>query len=445
MKPDRHSGKTGTAHPLRTALFAILALLGAGSAQAQSAYACRALERHAALPAVEGKDGTFFAIRPELQAHHGMGDETIAHLAALKDALASRGTTLVLLPVPTRAQVMVHKLPPMAAHLGFHPDLSVAVHTDMLTRLNQAGLTVADPLSALRRAALGADQPYFATDPRPTTYGTRILAASVGKVLADHPDLNDATRGSYTSTKGAEVTLPSAMRAQLQTACETPLPPVTTASFGTARQSVATGSTGTAFGAAPGNRLVVLGTEITGTPELNLAGFLSEATGLEVLHYGVPRGGAYAAISSYLTSADFRASPPRVLVWELPVSAPMGDQGAQPMKELITAAGSTCTSEIALTRTPSGDRLRADLSQMALTPGITLSLGTGGVGLSFVRFHFTGADGLVRSRSIYRHRDQILTGQFYLPLSGLNTTGVLGVEIEGHAAFGPQPRLLACS
>lgn len=445
MKPDRNTGKTGFAHVMCAGLVSLSTLLGAQSAQAQSAYACRDLETHAGLAAVEGVDGTFFAIRPELQAHHGMADDTIAELSKLNAALASRGTTLVLLPVPTRGQVLVNKLPSMAGHLGFSASASGAVHLDMIQRLNNAGITVADPLIPLRKAALAGARPYFETDPRPTPHGARILAQTVGDLLVDHPDLADVTREVYITSEAANTTLASAMRAQLQTACQSPIPTVSTQTFTTARQTGGAAIAGTTFGAPKGNRLVVLGAEVTGTPALNLAGFLSETTGLEVLNYGLPGGGAFAAINSYLTSADFQASPPRVLVWEFPVSASMAQNGDQPLAELIAAAGGACRATLGATRSPSGDRLRADLSQVPPDAQLTLSLDTGGAAMPFVRFHFTGNDGLVRSRSIYRHPDQILTGQFYMPLSGLNATGLRGVEIEGPAAFGLQARLAACS
>ena len=445
MTPDRHTGKSGFAPLMCAGLLSLFTLFGAQSVQAQSAYACRNLETHAGLPAVEGADGTFFAIKPELQSHHGMADDTIAKLGQLNKALSARGTTLVLLPVPTRGQVLLNKLPSMAAHLGFSASASAAVHLDMVKRLRGAGIPVADALIPLRKAALAGGRPYFETDPRLTPQGARILAATVGEILADHPNLTDVTREVYISTEGAETTLPSAMRAQLQSACQSPLPLLKTPTFSTSRQTGSFAATGATFGTTQGSRLVVLGAEVTGTPALNLAGFLSEATGLEALNYGLPKGGAFAAINSYLTSADFQARPPRVLVWEFPVSASMADHGDQPLAELIAAAGGACRSTLATTRSPSGDRLRADLSQVRPDAQLTLSLDTGGAALPFVRFHFTGNDGLVRSRSIYRHPDQILTGQFYMPLSGLNATGLRGVEIEGPGAFGLQARLAACS
>lgn len=445
MRLDKNTGKHSFARLLQAGfLVAALGVVQTVFAQttfaqttfAQTAFDCRGLETHAALPAIEGAAGMFFAIKPELQSHHGLGDGTIAMLGDLSTALAARGTTLVLLPVPTRAQVLAHHLPPMAAHLGYDGANATAVHIDMVARLNRAGVTVADPLDDLRAAALNGERPFFETDPRPTTVGTQVLAKTVGAVLAQHPDFADVKRGIFKSTAGADVTLTSSMRVQLQTACQAELPAVTTKGFSTLK---------TAGSGAAGNRLVVLGTDITATAALNLPGFLSEATGLDTLGYGVAKGGAFGAMSSYLTSADFQVAPPKVLVWEWPVTASLANHGDQPLRELGVAAGNMCQQAIAVTRTSDGARVRADLSQISFGPDATILLDSGGIGLPFVRFHFIGADGLIRTRSIYRHKDQLLTGRFYLPLSGLDTAALRGVEIEGPAAFGLQTRLMSCS
>lgn len=449
MKPDRKTGKHGFAHLIRAGmrggLFASAAVLCSGQALAQSAYDCRRLETHAARPSVEGKGGTFFAIEPELQAHHGLADETVALLSSLNSALEARGTTLVLLPIPTRAQVLSHQLPVMAAYLGYDAALSTAVHIDMVGRLTAVGIAVADPLTDLRAAALSGTKPFFETDPRPTSAGARLLAKSVADALAQHPNLADVTRSNFSSTEGAGVTLPSSMRVQLQTACQSELPAVIAQSFTTSREAEGAANTLPGLSPAPSNTLVLLGAGTTATTALNLPGFISEATGIETLSYGVANGGAFAAISSYMTSADFQAAPPRVLVWEVPVSASMAANGDQPLRELVVAATNTCPGNLSMMRTPEGDRLRVDLSHIQLSTNMTLRLDTGGAELAFVRFRFTDAAGLTRTRSIYRHPDQFLTGRFYLPFAGMETTGLSSVEIDGASAFGLQSRLSICS
>ncbi|MEL6466542.1 MAG: hypothetical protein AAFQ58_16370 [Pseudomonadota bacterium] len=413
----------------------------AGAAVAQSAYACRGLDRHAGLPAVEGAGGMFFAIQPELQAHHALADGTIAQLAALSEALATRGTTLVLMPVPTRAQVMTEALPTMAAHLGYEVDLAAAVHENKMHRLTAAGLTVADALPSLRAAARAGLEPMLQTDPRPTAEGVQHLAKAVGVVLQDHHGMDGAVRARFTSTPTQEVTLPSPMRVQLQQACQSELPQTTVMAHQTVQvgQNLLPASTGPV---AAADRLVVLGSDLTATPPLNLPGFLSEATGLAAQGYGVPGGGAFAAMSSYLTSDDFAAAPPRILVWEWPVTASMGRHGAQPMAELIAAAHGRCTQALALRQV--GDQLLADLRAVPQRADVMLAFDLGGRAAQYARFHLTGADGLTRTRSIYRHQDQILTGRFFLSLADMAPAGLSQVAIETDSAPGLQPRLSIC-
>ncbi len=417
-------------------LFAPLcaALMLAGAAEAQSAYGCRNLETHAALPAVEGAGGTFFSILPEMQSHHALTDETIARMAALSKALEGRGTTLVLLPVPTRAQVLSHLLPPMARHVGYDADISTTVHQEMIRRMTQAGLHVADVRQPLRQAALAGERVFFETDMRPTPAGARVMAQVVGDVLGDLPATSGLPRGTFTSQDVGDVNLPSAMRAQLQLACQDALPQV---QAGVQRT----------VGSASANSAAILGligTEISGTPELNLAGYISEFSGLRAGSYGVSGGGAYAAMSSFLTAREFETQAPAVLVWEFPVSAPFGLQGDQPLRELTAAAAASCTQALPLLTGDDSTRLTAALSGLPTDRPVTLALDTDGAAVSEVRFHFTGSDGQIRTRGIWRHPDQVLTGRFFLPLSGLQADGLTNVEIEVPGTFGPQPRLSAC-
>ncbi len=71
---------------------------------------------------------------------------------------------------------------------------------------------------------------------------------------------------------------------------------------------------------------------------------------MEVIHYAVQDGGAYGAMAAYLTSAEFLAARPAILVWENPVYYPLSDHGDQPMRELIAAAGADCRAGLPIAR-----------------------------------------------------------------------------------------------
>lgn len=422
----------------KAALFAaavfVGALHGAAPAAAQSAFGCSALESHSVLPSVEGKDGTFFRILPDLQSHQAMGDRSVAHIAKLSEALAARGITLVFLPVPGRAQVMAHQLPELAADLGYSPDIASTVHLEAVARLKAAGISVADPSAAMRKAALAGTQVFFPSDPRVTPQGAALMAQAVAEVLAEGP-AQQLARTEFTTTSGADVTLSSTMRSSIQLACQEAVPDLRVPQLRT---------TGTRSDAAPAV-VAVLGSDNTATPQLNLSGALSVESGLQAGVYGVAGGGAFAAISSYLTSADFQQAPPDVIVWEVPMSQSLALYGDQPMAELVAAAGGvSCSVDLALTQGNAGNEMIADLSGLDPDQDHILALDTGGAAAAQAQFHVTGADGYVRSRSIYRHPDQTLTGRFFLSLAGLEATGLSSVRITLPLAFGQTPHLRAC-
>ncbi|WGW04286.1 alginate O-acetyltransferase AlgX-related protein [Tropicibacter oceani] len=427
---------TRTGRGWAAALAAVLCL-GAPAQAQSSAYGCSGLETSDALPSVEGEAGMFYRIDPDLMMAHGLSDENIAHLADLSSALKAQGTTLIYLPMPTKALGQPWDLPRTARDLGYDPDVAATVYDQGLGHLAAAGVRAVDARAAL--ASASRQQPaYFGVDSRLTTDGTRALARAVAAVITGAPSQPES---AYRTGDGSLVTLPSAMRFDLQEHCHSPLPRPET------RQSVMTRGTapGQAFDAenAPA-QIVLVGTKLTGEPSTNFAGHLQEHSGLSVAQYGVPDGGAFAAISSYLTSQAFRRARPDFLVWEHPVWFNLGANGDQPMRELIAAAGPDCAIALPMAFDRNAGVLRADLSRLDPQQAHTLFLDTDGAEAATARFSFYEATGLHRTRAVFRRGDQLLTGRFYMPMSGLWPEGAVSVEISLDAPSGPAPRLFAC-
>lgn len=440
MKPDRKTGKwPGAQRWVLGVAVTFGALMSAPSAEAQSAYGCRGLENHATTPAIEGRDGYFFSIRPEMQAHHSMGAASIAGMAELSRALASRGTTLILLPVPTRAQVMTPALPHMAAHLGFDPDHADAVYRDMLAQLDKAGIAVADAAPALRAAARAGQKPMLQTDPRPGAVGVAALAGAVEVATRAHPSLTGAARGSFDLTPVDTAELAAPLRRQWQRACQVALPTAEVEIFAlTETEQVIRSSTN---GPVSPDSLVVLGSDLTATPELNLAGFISAATGFLARGYGVAGASPYAAMNTYLTSDEFAAAPPRIIVWEWPVSQPLGHHGTQPMAELAAAARGACGAP--LTLQDGGITAMLDMGQY--DPSETsLFIDLDGAQAHRITATFAGQNDLIRTRSLYRDPAQIRTGRFYLSLAGLAPEDIAEVTVTADAPPGENATLRLC-
>ncbi|MBE2278068.1 MAG: hypothetical protein IAE87_17430 [Rhodobacteraceae bacterium] len=424
--------------------------LGAGAAlgpalpaAAESAFGCSDLDARNRMAAVEGADGIFFRLLPDLAMDPAFSDETVLQMASLSQALAEGGTTFVYVPLPTRGLAMPHALPATAFDLGFDPALAASLYDDILTRLSERGIATANARSVL---VGGPDKTpsFFGADPRLTSAGGARLAGAIATTLKDLAGVAELPRGKFETRSAGPVNLPSDMRTFLQRHCLAPLPPVSTETYATTRLGGASGGSGGLMGTATAPRIALLSHEDTGGTASNLAGFLSDSTGLDVLEYSVPGGNGFAAISSYMTSQAFREQRPAVLIWVNPIYESLAARGDQPMRELIAAAGPDCRQDLPIGQGTDGQTLIADISGLdPVRPGM-LMVDTGGTPSLEMRFDFRGRDGTVRSRWITRDPAQIATGRFYVPADGLWPDGAATVDIHMAGAFGPSARVAAC-
>lgn len=417
-----------------TGALAALGLFWAGAGHAASVHGCSGLENAGVWASVEGREGVFFRVKPDLYNYHPMTDEAIATVSELSRALAARGTTLVLAPVPTKALAMPHFLGPDADLYSHDGDIAATVYLDGLRRMAAAGLLVAAPYEALAQSDA---RPYFGPDPRLTAQGGRIMAGAIGVQIRETAGYAGFAKHRFVSEPTGHTAIASDMRLALQQHCDLTLPQAVTETFVTRLDT-----------AAPADQVGVIalvGSEYSDLPEANFAGFLAEATGFDVIQYSLSGGGAFAAITTYLTSAEFQTERPDYLVWEFPVQANLGGHGLQPLEELIAAARGTCPVALDLSVDEDAGRVaRAELSDMAMQTHDALLLDLGPVPARAARFAFRTGDGLIRTRVMERHPAQVPTGRFLVPLSGLWPEGAASVEITLDMAFGGAPKLFAC-
>ncbi len=409
----------------------------ASGASAQSTYGCDNLDGFNSLPSVEGAEGVFYRVNPELRNFHPFSDETVADVARLSQELAQRGTTLVYLPIPPKAMVMTENLPRRAYDYGFEPNLAASVYDDMIKRLRDAGVVVADARSALAAGAQGASEPYFKTDYRLSAVGARLAAQSVAQALNGNGSFAP-TGGGFAQAPIGKVEVDSDMRQVLQRRCLIELPKVETDQF--AAPQVQSVNARPGFGA----NIALVGTEYSATPEVNFAGFLQTATGMPVTQISLDGGGAFGAFSAFVTSDAFQQGRPNVIVWENPVYNNLAQFGDQPFRELIAAASSNCSIELPVMASLEGSVATADLSVLDPGQDFTLYVDTGGSTASIAQFVFQSMEGLSRTKTVVRSHPDARTGRFYVPMSGLWNEGARTVDIQINTSFSGTPRVSAC-
>ncbi|SMX24016.1 alginate O-acetyltransferase AlgX-related protein [Boseongicola aestuarii] len=401
----------------------------ASDAGAQSRFGCSALDA-AHVPSIDGLDGYFFRISPDLANHNSMTDEVVAEVAAISAAMSARGTELIFVPLATKAQVLPAKLGPEAEKYVYDADLAATIYDAQRVRLSAAGVAVVDA----RRAFLASDdahRAFFKTDPRLTNDGLRILAKAIADLRLDWPL---AGGKGYVTTRGEPVVLDSIAHDVLQLSCLSELPSVETADYKTVAQSA-----DDALDAPP--RVVFAGPSEIVDASLNFDGFLSEVSG-ERVDLWLAKS-SFSALTAYLTSEKYRQSPPEVLIWAVPVWENLALGGDQPFREAVAAIEDVCVSDLDA-EVAGPDRLRVALGEATFNDAQTLMIENAGAAGGHAVFNFVGMDGQMRSRTVVRPADVARSGRFYMPLTGLWDAGVSHVDIETPLTESALPVVALC-
>lgn len=392
-------------------------------AAAQSPNACVDLDE-GPIPSVEGLDGMFYRIDPDLAMDVRLPDTMVRDLAQVSDALEARGTRLVYVPLPTKGLVLDRSLGAGADLYGFDVRLARALYADSVADLRRADIVTVDALAGLAGAA-GDEGVFFGTDPRLTSTGSRHLAQAIAAELGENG--GDA----FAAVDTGVVEIDSRPRFLLQLSCQAELAPLQTKAFAAATPLPEDGSS-----------VAVVGSALVGSPEGTFPALLTAALGRRVVRE-VMAEDAHAALSAYLTSDGFAADMPDTLIWIVPVGENPARFGDQPMREIVAAARDDCERTVPVTEAGDGAFL-ADLGSVAPGDAASLRLDTGGEPLRGAVFRFAAADGRERIRWVARPDTVAATGRLYQPLSGMGPDGARSVRIEIDEAISGMPEVAIC-
>lgn len=403
---------------IRFGVLVIILASGFGAtAQAQpSAYGCSALDTASALPSIEGLDGVFYRVLADLRMRHPMEEAVMKQMADLSEALASNGTTLIYVAVPTKSQAMPQFLPQLADDYTFDSDTATLVYSDIIRRLNDHGVLAPDILTALATAPSDT-LPFFKADFHWTSNGARLAAKAIGDVMKAQPFYADLPVSQYQTTELAPTAAFSTMRRTLQALCIDELPRVEAVVYQTEVSAGADAGVSDIFaGGEDAVQAVLVGTSFSDSSLGNFGGFLSEFSGIDVVNYAVTGGNQFGAMTSYLTSRDFADNPPRFLIWENPIYSNLAQFGPEPIGELVAAAGKTCTEQ--LTVTPSDrNSLTADLTGVKIGKNDVILADLGTSGPRKALFTLTTVSGVTRTASIQRTDRMLASGRFFKPMA----------------------------
>ncbi len=266
---------------------------------------------------------------------------TLAYLTRLTDALEAQNVTLILVAQPPRGVALTAESLP-----GYDPGAALKRYTAVRAALETTGLQVTDLGAAVR------DTPayFFRRDHHWTPAGAERSARAVAEIVHATETYRGLEPETFlTETVGQEEQVgsfgevigricglnPPAERLPRYRTTRQTSPQTTTQTTSEAARSL--------FGDASAPPITLVGTSNSARPDLNFAGFLEQATGLEVLNAAAIGGGPRAALESYLRSRTFHEATPSFIVWEF---ATLFDVPQDPLfyRQLIPSVVGVCAT-----------------------------------------------------------------------------------------------------
>jgi alginate biosynthesis protein AlgX len=252
------------------------------------------------------------------------------NLQQLQQALQIRGTTLVMVPIPGRA--LIH--PEYLGDINYDIPRARKSYINYLQQLRNRMIVVPNIGSLFEQPQ---NKPmFFARDHHWNHHGARTIARLTAHSIKAQKVYSDIEKQKFDSYGvGSEHNHGSLQRAALEL-CEQRYPKEPFKLY----QTVAAGED--LFGDFLEPQIVLVGTSNSkGSLNFNFDGFLAHYVGASVTNKAMSGGGFGQALKDYLGSEDFRQSPPKVLVWEMPGYYSLNDQAFfdEILQQLESAGG----------------------------------------------------------------------------------------------------------
>ena len=191
-----------------------------------SAFECNNLEKAGEIQLLEGKDGMFFRVIPDIKMYHPFTDATIDYVARISSALKAKGTTLIYVPVPTKSMILSDMLPEQAKSYGFDPAIANSIYDDVIERLGATGVLavdIANPMRAQTKNPNG-DLAFFRTDFHWTAQGSGPAAREIVRRLISLPGYAGQPKLDVEPLELPSEKISSTMRKIAQRYCRLPVP-----------------------------------------------------------------------------------------------------------------------------------------------------------------------------------------------------------------------------
>jgi alginate biosynthesis protein AlgX len=271
----------------------------------------------------EGHEGWLFRDQ-DLKLTFGPSQRGYKKLDQLKRALQDKGTSLVMVPIPTRP--LVH--PQALGNVSYDLQRSRKAYADYLQQLRRTGVIVPS-LEKLYNQPISKPL-FFSRDHHWNHRGSRSVARYTAHAIKKSSQYTSLAPQLFESQMLNNHSNHGSLQKAAEQICGKRYADESFKIYQTAVVGLDAEADGEAglFGEIGAADIVLVGTSNSrGKLNFNFSGFLSQYSKLNVENLAMSGGGYGGALKRYLASDEFHEQPPKFLVWEMPSYYSLNDIG----------------------------------------------------------------------------------------------------------------------
>lgn len=263
----------------------------------------------------------------DLRLSFGPNHSGYQQLQELQQALRSKGTTLVMVPIPVRT--LVH--PQYLGDIKYDVAAGRIAYQEYLQKLRAIGIVV-PKLETIFSKSQGKPM-FFARDHHWNHHGARTVARLTAQALRESEGYRTLPKQTFNSHRLANEHNNGSFQRAAKILCEQSFASESFKVYHTeATQAL------DLFADLAMPEVVLVGTSNSkGSLQFNFDGFLRQYAKVAVLNQAISGGGFGEALRRYIESDMFRESAPKFLVWEMPSYYHLNDTTY--FTELLSALG----------------------------------------------------------------------------------------------------------
>ena len=264
---------------------------------------------------VPGKDGWFFRADGDFRSDFSYDERAIAGFQSISNALKAKGVTLVVAIIPPKGIVVPEALAPeVAQQRNFDAKAALQSYKDLLEQMRDADLHFVgvDTFDPARPFFLKADQHW-------SQAGTDRMAQAVAEYVKTLPVYKDLPKQKFQTVVAGTYDFPGKYTDALRKICGVTTIPNETDIEAVTSPAEAEVTEDAMFGDQPAPKVILVGTSNSKREDdSNFAGALKEHLGTDVINNAISGVGYDDPLLIYLGSDEFKADPPKLIVWEIP-------------------------------------------------------------------------------------------------------------------------------